>query len=96
MAEKYSSIAECCKALRLSANLAEQADSIEGSCPKDYLLKLLNNEIEYRDRKDHALHSDRYLSEFLHFKGLEKEFEYFKEHAHEVVKEDLPFPYLTL
>lgn len=48
MIENYDTIADCCKALKLSSNLAEQAYSIEGSNPQDFLLKLLRNEIEYR------------------------------------------------
>ena len=41
-------IAECCKQLRLSANLAEQAFEQEGATPQEYLLNLLSNEIDYR------------------------------------------------
>ncbi len=41
-------IASCCKQLRLSANLAENAMSQEGDNHLDYLYKLLINEINYR------------------------------------------------
>lgn len=41
-------IAECCKQLRLSSNLAEQAFEQEGATPQEYLLNLLSNEIDYR------------------------------------------------
>lgn len=48
MIERYETIADCCKALKLSSNLAEQAYNIEGATPQEYLFKLLSNEIEYR------------------------------------------------
>ena len=41
-------IAECCRKLKLSANLAEQAFKLGGNTPQGYLLNLLVNEIEYR------------------------------------------------
>lgn len=37
-----------------------------------------------------------YLSQFIIFKGLNNEFEYFKEHAHEADDPDNPFPPLVL
>ena len=43
-----SSIAACCKQLRLSSNLAEQAMIQKGDTAQEYLLNLLNNEIAYR------------------------------------------------
>lgn len=42
------SIAACCKQLRLSSNLAEQAMAQEGGSAQEYLLNLLTNEMEYR------------------------------------------------
>lgn len=41
-------IAEACKALRLSSNLAEQAITLEGETHQEYVLKLFTNELEYR------------------------------------------------
>ena len=38
----------------------------------------------------------RYLEHFIHYKNLDDEFRYFKEHANEEHDEDLPFLYLTL
>ena len=41
-------IRECCKRLRLSQNLAEQAQTTEGENHQEFLLKLLQEEIEHR------------------------------------------------
>lgn len=41
-------IALCCKQLRLSSNLADQAITQEGDTHQDYLYHLLKTEIEYR------------------------------------------------
>lgn len=41
-------IADCCKQLRLSSNLAERSLSIEGSSNQEYLYNLLESEIVYR------------------------------------------------
>ena len=38
----------------------------------------------------------RYLHDFIHYKNLDEEFEYFREHAHEDENSELPFPYLVL
>ena len=38
----------------------------------------------------------RYLHDFVHYKKLDEEFRYFREHAHEDEDSELPFPYLTL
>lgn len=51
MADIEKSIAECCKQLKLSANLAGQAYLLKGDTPQEYLLNLLTNEIEYRTLK---------------------------------------------
>ena len=48
MTDVEKSIAACCKQLRLSSNLAEQAMIQKGDTAQEYLLNLLNNEIEYR------------------------------------------------
>lgn len=38
----------------------------------------------------------RYLVDFIHYKNLDDEFHYFKEHAHEDTEKELPFPSLVL
>ena len=41
-------IALCCKQLRLSSNLVEQAMSVEGATNQEYLYHVLSNEVDYR------------------------------------------------
>ena len=48
MADLYEEITHCCKKLRLSANLADAAMTVEGDSHQEYLYKLLTNEISYR------------------------------------------------
>lgn len=55
----------------------------------DYLLDLI------REHND-TLEERRYMHDFIHYKNLDEEFSYFKEHAHEDTDTDLPFPYLVL
>ena len=55
----------------------------------DYLLDL----IEKHERAEEEL---RYLHDFVHYQKLDKEFQYFREHAHEDENSELPFPYLVL
>ena len=43
-------IAKCCKQLRLSSNLAEQAMVADGKTNQEYLWNVLRNEVEYRKR----------------------------------------------
>jgi len=50
MPDYYEEIADCCKKLRLSANLADHAMAVEGGTHQEYLYKLLTNEIEYRQK----------------------------------------------
>jgi len=38
----------------------------------------------------------RYLNEFIRYKKLDEEYQYFRENAREEYEEDMPFPYLTL
>lgn len=38
----------------------------------------------------------RYLNEFVRYKKLTDEYQYFRENAHEEYEEDMPFSYLTL
>ena len=55
----------------------------------DFLLNLIEDEKCAREEL-------RYLNDFVHYKNLDEEFRYFKEHAHEEYEPDLPFPYRTL
>lgn len=54
MTELKISIAQCCKQLKLSSNLAERAMTQEGETNQEYLYNLLNNEIEYRKERRRA------------------------------------------
>ena len=42
-------IFECCRKLRLSRNLAELAQTTEGSSHQEYLHQLLSDELRYRE-----------------------------------------------
>lgn len=55
----------------------------------EYLLELIEDH-------NHTLAELRYLSEFINYKNLEDEFQYFQRNAHEEYDEDLPFSRLTL
>ena len=52
-------IAACCKELRLSRNIVEMSEKIQGESHQEYLLKILKSELEHRDRvrKDKLLKS---------------------------------------
>ena len=50
MDELKDTLTACCKKLRLSKNLAERAMVQDGDSNQEYLLHLLNDEIEYRRR----------------------------------------------
>ncbi len=43
-------IAECCRQLRLSRNLSEMAQTIQGESHQEYLYNLMVSEMEYRSR----------------------------------------------
>ena len=43
-------IADCCQRLRLSRNLVETAQSMEGSSHQEYLYNLLSSELQYRQK----------------------------------------------
>lgn len=58
---------------------------------------------EMSSELDYYVHYERetsrqlaYLKDFIRFKQLDEEFEYFTEHAIEDPDEDLPFPHLIL
>lgn len=55
----------------------------------DYLLDLID---EHKRSEDDL----RYLSDFIHYKNLDDEFQYFKEQAYEDQNSELPFPSLIL
>lgn len=42
-------IAECCRRLRLSKNIAEISDQVEADTYQEYLLKILRQEVAYRE-----------------------------------------------
>lgn len=48
MDDYRDAILNCCKQLRLSANLADNAMGMKGETNQEYLYNLLSNEIEYR------------------------------------------------
>lgn len=54
-----------------------------------YLLELID---EHRCTEEDL----RYFHDFVHYKKLDEEFHYFREHAHEDENSELPFPYLVL
>jgi len=46
----------CCKELRLSTTFAENALSLSGTTPQEYLLSVLRAEIDYRNTKRKKMH----------------------------------------
>ena len=50
MDEFHEEISKCCKKLRLSANLADRAMTVEGESHQEYLYRLLSDEIAYRQK----------------------------------------------
>lgn len=72
------------KEQNIDQNLQERYEEMN-----DFLLDL----IEDHTRAEEDL---KYLKDFVHYKRLDEEFRYFREHAHEDENSELPFPYLTL
>ena len=72
------------KEQNLYQNLQERYEEMN-----DFLLDL----IEDHKRTEENL---KYLNDFIHYKKLDEEFHFFREHAHEDENSGLPFPYLTL
>lgn len=72
------------KEQRKYQNLQERYEEMN-----DYLLNLIDD----HNRAEEDL---RYLHDFVHYKKLDEEFLYFREHAHEDENSELPFPYLIL
>lgn len=50
MPDYHEEIAGCCKKLRLSANLADHAMTVDGENHQEYLYKLLVDELDYRQK----------------------------------------------
>ena len=51
---------------------------------------------ELQDDLDHSQNELKFLQAFISCKGLDSEYKFFKENAHEEWIEDLPFPRFTL
>lgn len=72
MPELKEAIALCCKKMRLSSHLAEQAMTVDGATNQEYLLNLLAAEIEHRQKAKIAKYLDtaefpkRYTPEQFH------------------------------
>ena len=69
---------------RFYKNLYENYEELSG-----FLTSALDS--QYRDMEEM-----RYLYEFIRYKDLDEEYNYFRENAHEVNRRDMPFPILTL
>ena len=69
---------------RFYKNLYENYQELSG-----FLTSAMDS--QYRDMEEM-----RYLYEFIRYKDLGDEYSYFRENAHEVCREDMPFPILTL
>jgi len=77
LAEQYRlGIADCCRQLRLSSNLAERAMTQDGICNQDFLLCLLQNEVSYRRKKR--------ISQLLNTAGFPQRYSFDKFNAAEV------------
>jgi DNA replication protein DnaC len=62
-------IAACCKALKLGRNIVEMAEKVQAESHQEYLLKLLQSELEHRE----SLRKDKFLKNagFYAIKTLE-------------------------
>lgn len=69
---------------RFYKNLYENYEELSG---------LLTSAIDSQSRDMEEM---RYLCEFIRYKDLDEEYNYFRENAHEVTRKDMPFPILTL
>lgn len=65
-------IAACCKALRLSRNIAEMSEELQADSHQEYLLQLLNSELDHREqaRKDKLLKHAGFYG-LKHFKDFQ-------------------------
>lgn len=59
---------------------------------------MANNDKVIKEQNMYQNIQERYeeMSDFIHYKNLDDEFRYFKEHAHEDKNSELPFPSLAL
>ncbi len=67
MPDLKEAISQCCKQLKLSANLAERAMSQEGATNQEYLHSLLSNEVAYR--------KERRIAKLLNTAGFPRTYE---------------------
>ena len=72
------------KIIKQYQNLQERYEEMN-----DYLLELIDEHLRLKKER-------RYMNDFIHYKNLDEEFSNFKEHAHEDMDTELPFPYLVL
>lgn len=79
MADIEKEIAECCKQLRISNNFSAQAMTMKGETPQEFLLNLLNNEIEYR--------TTRRISKYANTAGFPRRY-----NVEEFRTEEIDFP----
>lgn len=66
----------------------------------DILLQINDEMLEHirdleQDQKQ-LEHESSYMKAFIHYRNLDDDYIYFREHAREVYDEDNPFPYITL
>lgn len=63
----------------------------------DTLLEEISDELCYA-RESNRKYSEerRYLTDFIHWKGLDEEFQKFRKEAVEEIDPDNPFPYLIM
>ena len=69
-------ILNCCKQLRLSINLADNAQSMKGETHQEYLYNLLNNEIKYR--------KDARITKLLNSAGFPRRYDVSQYHTDEI------------
>ena len=76
-------IALCCRKLKLSSNLVEQAMAAEGATNQEYLYNVLSNEMEYRRRSR--------VSKLINTAGFPKPYDFSQFRSDEVqFQEDCP------
>lgn len=78
-------------AKRKLLTLQEQYDILSSNCSemRDYIHELLEDQQYYQTELD-------YLQAFIEYKGLNEDYQYFREHAYPKHSDDVPFPTLTL
>ena len=72
-------------------SLQERYDNLQEFCHE------MNDHIQDQEHELSQAHEElRYLHEFINYKGLNDEYRFFEENAHEEYDDDQPFPWLTL